>query len=84
MGIITEYVDAAMREAEYEELEENEGFTGTIPELEGLIGYAKTLELCKVDLREALEGWLLVSFHHHLPVPPKCGIDLQVIHQEVA
>lgn len=84
MGIITEYIEASMREAQYEQLEEDEGFVGTIPELEGLLGYAKTREACEQDLREALEGWLLVSFHHHLPIPPKCGFDLRVVEQEVA
>ena len=82
MGIITEYGDAAMREAEYEELEDDEGFTGTIPELDGVIGYAKSLESCRLDLREALEGWIMVSFQHRFPVPPKYGIDLRVIQPE--
>lgn len=84
MGIITEYIDAAMRAAEYGELEGDEGFVGTIPALDGLIGHAGTLKLCEQDLREALEGWLLVSLQHQMAVPPKWGIDLRVAEQEVA
>ena len=84
MGVITEYIDAAMREAQYEDLGDGEGFAGVIPELEGLIGHASNLEECKEDLREALEGWLLVSFRLNLPIPVKNGLDLQVVEREVA
>ena len=71
-----------MRDAEYEQLASGEGYAGTIPELDGVIGYAKSLESCRLDLREALEGWIMVSFQHRFPVPPKYGIDLGVIQPE--
>ena len=72
--MLTEYIQAAMREAHYE-LMENGRFFGSIPDCEGAWGEGATLEGCREDLRGALESWIVVGLRlgHRLPVI--AGID---------
>ncbi|MEA3210940.1 MAG: hypothetical protein QOE70_3997 [Chthoniobacter sp.] len=73
--MLTEYIQAAMREAHYE-LMENGRFFGSIPSCQGAWGEGATLEECREDLRGALESWIVVGlrFAHQLAV--LAGIDL--------
>ncbi|NTU79536.1 MAG: type II toxin-antitoxin system HicB family antitoxin [Chloroflexales bacterium] len=83
--MLTAYIQAAMRHATYEILEENEGFYGEIPGLQGVLGSAPTLEACREDLQEALEGWLLLGLRLGHTIPPIDGIDLMApLQQEAA
>ena len=67
--MITQYIQAAMRKAKYEILENNEGFYGEIPGFQGVWANAPTLEGCREDLAEALETWLLFRISRGLDVP---------------
>jgi predicted RNase H-like HicB family nuclease len=67
--MLTAYIEAAMRKARYKILEDDGTFFGEVPEIEGAWGNASTLEECREDLKEAIEGWLLVSLQHRLPIP---------------
>jgi predicted RNase H-like HicB family nuclease len=83
--MLTAYIQAAMRHATYEIFEKNEGFYGEIPGLQGVLGSAPTLEGCREDLQEALEGWLLLGLRLGHTIPPVDGIDLMApLPQEVA
>lgn len=83
--MLTAYIHAAMRRATYEILEDNEGFYGEIPGLQGVLGSAATLEGCREDLQEALEGWLLLGLRLGHTIPPVEGIDLMApLQQEAA
>jgi predicted RNase H-like HicB family nuclease len=48
-----------MRKATYELIEDGT-FFGEIPGFEGVWGNAKTLEECRQELKETLEGWLIL------------------------
>jgi predicted RNase H-like HicB family nuclease len=65
-----EYLNAGMKLARYELLEDDEGFYGHIPETPGVWANADSLEVCRNELREVLEGWVLLSIarNHELPV----------------
>ena len=73
--VLTEYVEKAMAQAIYKELEDGT-FVGRIPGCKGVIAFGSTLEECKEELRSTLEDWILVGLRlgHHLPVI--AGIDL--------
>jgi predicted RNase H-like HicB family nuclease len=75
--MLTEYVQAALREAHYE-LMESGRFFGSIPSCHGAWGEGATLEECREELRGALESWIAVGlrFGHHLPAVG--GIDINV------
>ena len=67
--MLTEYIEAALRKARYKILDDDGTFFGEVSEIEGAWGNAATLEECCEDLRQAIEGWLLVSLQHRLPIP---------------
>ncbi|MCL6544599.1 MAG: type II toxin-antitoxin system HicB family antitoxin [Bryobacteraceae bacterium] len=80
--MLTAYLEAAMRRAHYELLEDEQAFYGEIPDCQGVWARGKTLEECREELRSALEDWLLFRLSRQLPVPPIGEIDLSV--REVA
>ena len=72
--MLTEYIQAALKEAHYE-LMENGCFFGSIPSCEGAWGEGATLEECREDLRGALESWIVVGLRLGHPLPVLAGID---------
>jgi predicted RNase H-like HicB family nuclease len=58
--MIREYIKAAMKNAHYEIIEDEEPYYGEIPELNGVWATGKTLEECRENLSYNLEGWILV------------------------
>lgn len=73
--IISEYIERAMAQAEYDKLED-ESFSGRIPSCKGVIAFGATLHQCENQLRATLEDWLLVGFKLGHPLPVIDGIDL--------
>ena len=67
--MLTEYIQAAMRRARYEIIKDDE-FYGEIPGFQGVFASAETLEECREQLREVLEGWIVLGLRlgHLLPV----------------
>jgi hypothetical protein len=56
--VLIEYVRAAMRQAAYEILADGT-FYGEIPGFQGVYSNAESLEACREQLLEVLEGWLI-------------------------
>ena len=80
--MILEYVEAGLRHARYEILADDCSYYGAIPECNGVYANAETLEDCRDQLREVLDGWVLLRVHRNLPLPAIDGIELAI--QEVA
>ncbi|MEO1376112.1 MAG: type II toxin-antitoxin system HicB family antitoxin [Cyanobacteria bacterium J06635_10] len=80
--MLTEYIHRAMRKATYELLEDGT-FYSEIAECQGVWANASTLEVCREELQDALEGWIILGLRlgHTLPVID--GINLNSI-KEVA
>ena len=74
--MLTDYIAAAMCRATYKQLEGGEGYFGEILGLDGVWAAADTLEEAREDLRQALEGWLVLGLRHGHPIPALDGIDL--------
>ncbi len=72
--MLTEYIEAAMRKAVYEQLEDRT-YCGRIPECQGTIAFGETLYQCQKELRSVLEGWLLVKIRHGDCLPVIDGLD---------
>ncbi len=68
--MLTEYIQAAMRQAKYEILSDDGSFYGEIPGFQGVYANAETLEKCREELAEVLDEWILfrISRNHSLPV----------------
>lgn len=75
--MLVRYIDAALRRAKYEMLEDGT-FVGTVPGLRGVLANAPTLERCRDELAEVVEGWVLVRVAHGLKVPSIGGVRVVV------
>jgi len=67
--MLTEYIEEALKRAKYEILDEEEPYFGEVNELKGVWASGKTLEECRNNLKDVIEGWLLVSVKKDLPIP---------------
>ena len=67
--MLIEYVEEALRRARYELIDDEEPYYGEVPELKGVWATGKTLEECRENLKDVIEGWILVSLRKDLPVP---------------
>jgi len=76
--MLTDYIRAAMRHAQYEMLEDGT-FFGTIPGLAGLWANAASLEECRDELQGTLEDWILVGVRRGHILPMIDGINLNVM-----
>ena len=75
VGVLTDYIEAAMQEAQFE-LMENGDYFGSIPSCEGAWADAPTVDACRTELRSVLESWMVAGFRHGHPLPIVAGIDL--------
>ena len=73
--ILTEYVDQAMAQAEYDKLEDGT-FSGRIPPCKGIITFGSTLRQCQDALRSTLEDWILLGLKLGHSLPVIASIDL--------
>ncbi|MBM4037908.1 MAG: type II toxin-antitoxin system HicB family antitoxin [Planctomycetes bacterium] len=67
--MLLEYVQAALRHAKYRIFGEDGSYYGEIPECNGVWANAATLEECREELREVLEGWVILGIRKNLPPP---------------
>lgn len=80
--MLTNYLSAAMRRARYEILPDDKTYYGEIPGFDGVYANKETLELCRDELAEVLEEWILFRIFKNLPVPTVDGLELTI--KEVA
>ena len=70
---LEDYQAAAMRRAEYTSLPDGT-IAGSIAALQGVWANAPTLEACRAELRDVLEGWLLQRLTDDLDLPEIDGV----------
>ena len=74
--MISEYIQAALRRANYER--EDTVFYADVSELPGVLAFGNTLEECRKELIDVIEGWLIVGIRHGDFLPILDGIDLNI------
>ena len=67
--MLIEYIEEALRRARYELIDDEEPYYGEAPELKGVWATGKTLEECRENLKDVVEGWILISLKRGLPLP---------------
>ena len=74
--MLTAYIQAAMKHAQYEILED-QTYYGEIPNFQGAYANAETLEDCREQLQEVLEGWIVLGLKldHELPAVDGLWLD---------
>ncbi|MEK6755559.1 MAG: type II toxin-antitoxin system HicB family antitoxin [Bacteroidota bacterium] len=73
--MLTNYISAALKKAKYETLEGGTVYA-EIPELQGIWAEGKTVEECRNELVEVIEGWLFLKLRDGDAIPVLDGIDL--------
>ncbi|MGI8552720.1 MAG: type II toxin-antitoxin system HicB family antitoxin [Dehalococcoidia bacterium] len=76
--MLTDYIRAAMHRATYKVYEEDGTFWGEIADFPGVWANDGTLEACRDELEEVLDGWLILGLRRNSQLPVLDGIDLNV------
>jgi predicted RNase H-like HicB family nuclease len=74
--MLSQYLNAAMRQARYELIDNPQPFYGEIPVCRGVWATGSTLEECRQELLETLEEWLVLCLQKALPIPEIEGINI--------
>lgn len=75
--MIKEYIDAALGQAKYEIIDDEEPYYGEVPGLEGVWASGVTLEECRRNLVEVIDGWLVVRLKRGLSIPAIGGRKIE-------
>lgn len=75
--MLTPYIEAAMKRAAYEAMEEDNTVYGEIPGFQGVWANANTEAECRVALQSALKDWILFRLSRGLTVP--IGVDVVAV-----
>ena len=67
--MIVEYIEAALGKAKYDIIRDDEPYYGEVPGLKGVWATGRTLEECRKNLSEVIEGWIIVRIKKGLPIP---------------
>ncbi len=78
MAILSEYVKAAMNEAQFGKLS-NGTVYGEIPSCPGVWANEDNMERCRLVLQEVLEEWIVLKLRDHDSLPQLKGIDLNKV-----
>jgi predicted RNase H-like HicB family nuclease len=75
--MILQYIEKALAHARYDVIKDEEPYYGEVPELPGVWATGKTLEECRRNLIEVIDGWIIVRLRRGLPIPPidNCAIE---------
>lgn len=73
--MLNDFINAALRHAKYEVLENGTVYS-EVPELKGVWAEGKTVEECRTELAEVIEGWLFLKLKDGDPIPVIEGVDL--------
>lgn len=80
--MLLDYIQAALRHAKYEILPEDKTYYGEIAGFDGVYANAASLEVCREELEEVLEEWILFRVYKNLKLPVVDGLELTI--KEVA
>lgn len=79
--MLFEYINGALKSAEYKKLEDGTWFA-EIPRFDGVWANSKTVEECRSELMEVLEEWLILKLRDNDPIPKVKGREIKI--KEVA
>ena len=77
--MLIEYIEEALKRATYEIIDDDDPYYGEINELKGVWATGKTLEKCRGNLKDVIEGWILISLKKDLPIPKLGDCEIKEI-----
>ncbi len=81
--MLTEYIDEALRQAHYEIINDEEPYYGEVKALKGVWATGRSLEECRQNLKDVIEGWILVSIKKGLPIPALGECEIKEALEEI-
>ena len=75
--MISEYVQAALNETEYDWMEDEGEYFAAPPSIPGAWATGKTVEAARSELREVIEDMILVSARLGTKMPEVGGVSLE-------
>lgn len=75
--MLKSYIEAAIKRAEYKKLEDGTWF-GEIPGFQGVWANGEVLEVCRMELIEVLEEWLLLKIKDGDSLPIIDGLKISI------
>lgn len=82
--MLTEYIDEALKRAHYEMIDDAEPFYAEIEELKGVWATGKSLEECRSNLKDVIEGWILISIKKEIKIPKLGRHSIREVHASAA
>jgi len=79
--MIVQYIEAALSHARYEIIDDEEPYYGEVPDLVGVWATGKTLEECRKNLAEVIDGWIVVRLRRGLAIPPIDNLTIEELHR---
>ncbi len=76
--MLSQYIQAAIRQAKYKILPDDGSYYGEIPGFQGVYANAEMLGDCRDELLEVLEQWIFFRLSKNLPLPTVDGLKLSV------
>jgi predicted RNase H-like HicB family nuclease len=77
--MIMEYINEALAQARYEIIEDEKPYYGEVSDLPGVYATGKTLDECRKNLAEVIDGWLIIHLRRGMQIPPINGIIIEEI-----
>jgi predicted RNase H-like HicB family nuclease len=81
--MLTEYIHAALRKANYKTLEDGTWFA-EIPGFQGVWANGSSVEECRDELREVIEEWLMLKIRDNDPIPVVDQFEIKIQEKAVA
>jgi predicted RNase H-like HicB family nuclease len=67
--MIEYFIQQHLAKAKYKMIDNKKTFYGEVSELRGVWATGKTLEECRQELKEVIEGWIILRLKKNLPIP---------------
>jgi predicted RNase H-like HicB family nuclease len=77
MFSMAQYVQAALKQARYE-ADENEMILASVPGASGFFSQGESFEEARDNLRDAIEGNVVLALQLGLPIPPMDDVVIEV------
>jgi len=81
--MLTEYIQAALRKANYKTLEDGTWFA-EIPGFQGVWANGSSVEECRDELREVIEEWIMLKIRDNDPIPVVDQLEIKIQEKAVA
>jgi len=82
--MLIEYIEESLKRAHYEIIKDEEPFYGEVKELKGVWATGNSLEECRKNLRDVIEGWILISIKKNLKIPKLGKVEIKEIKESAA